>query len=109
MIFEKLVRIPNDRIAVLIGKSGSVKSQIEKLCRVMLEVDGETGEVLVSSTEDDAEKTNPFKAVEIVMAVGRGFSPEVAMTLLKDQNTLHIIDLKEFAGRSKSGIERIKG
>ena len=109
MIFEKLVRIPNDRIAVLIGKSGSVKSQIEKLCRVMLEVDGETGEVLVSSTEDDAEKTNSFKAVEIVMAVGRGFSPEVAMTLLKDQNTLHIIDLKEFAGRSKSGIERIKG
>ena len=109
MIFEKLVRIPNDRIAVLIGKSGSVKSQIEKLCRVMLEVDGETGEVLVSSTEDDAEKTNPFKAVEIVMAVGRGFSPEVAMTLLKDQNTLYIIDLKEFAGRSKSGIERIKG
>ena len=109
MIFEKLVRIPNDRIAVLIGKSGSVKSQIEKSCRVMLEVDGETGEVLVSSTEDDAEKTNPFKAVEIVMAVGRGFSPEVAMTLLKDQNTLHIIDLKEFAGRSKSGIERIKG
>ena len=109
MIFEKLVRIPNDRIAVLIGKSGSVKSQIEKSCRVMLEVDGETGEVLVSSTEDDAEKTNSFKAVEIVMAVGRGFSPEVAMTLLKDQNTLHIIDLKEFAGRSKSGIERIKG
>ena len=108
MIFEKLVRIPNDRIAVLIGKSGSVKSQIEKSCRVMLEVDGDTGEVLVSSTED-AEKTNPFKAVEIVMAVGRGFSPEVAMTLLKDQNTLHIIDLKEFAGRSKSGIERIKG
>lgn len=109
MIFEKLVRIPNDRIAVLIGKSGSVKSKIEQSCRVMLEVDGETGEVLVSSTEDDAEKTNPFKAVEIVMAVGRGFSPDVAMTLLKDQNTLHIIDLKEFAGRSKSGIERIKG
>lgn len=108
MIFEKLVRIPNDRIAVLIGKSGSVKSQIEKLCHVMLEVDGQTGEILVSSTED-AETTNPFKAVEIVMAIGRGFSPEVAMTLLKGQNTLHIIDLKEFAGKSKSSIERIKG
>lgn len=108
MIFEKILRIPNDRIAILIGKSGSVKSKIEESCRVMLDVDGATGEILVRST-GDAEKTNPFKAVEIVMAIGRGFSPEVAMTLLKNQNTLHVIDLKEFAGRSKSGIERIKG
>ena len=29
MSFEKLIRIPNDRIAVLIGKSGNVKSKIE--------------------------------------------------------------------------------
>ena len=34
MSFEKLIRIPNDRIAVLIGKSGNVKSKIEKLCHV---------------------------------------------------------------------------
>ena len=29
MSFEKLIRIPNDRIAVLIGKSGNIKSKIE--------------------------------------------------------------------------------
>ena len=34
MIFEKLIRIPNDRIAVLIGKSGSIKSKIEQICYV---------------------------------------------------------------------------
>jgi len=34
MSFEKLIRIPNDRIAVLIGKSGTVKSKIEQLCFV---------------------------------------------------------------------------
>ncbi len=29
MSFEKLIRIPNDRIGALIGKSGNVKSAIE--------------------------------------------------------------------------------
>ena len=38
----------------------------------------------------------PFKAMEIVTAIGRGFSPENAMTLLEGENTLHVIDLREF-------------
>ncbi len=31
------------------------------------------------------------------------------MKLLEGDNTLHIIDLREFAGKSNSAIERIKG
>ncbi|QUC64930.1 RNA-binding protein [Nitrosopumilus sp. K4] len=107
MSFEKLLRIPNDRIAVLIGKSGNVKSKIEQLCSVTLDIDGDTGEVLIKST-GDIEKMQPFKAMEIVTAIGRGFSPENAMTLLKGENALHVIDLREF-GKSNSNIERIKG
>ena len=30
MSFEKLIRIPEDRIGVLIGKSGKIKSKIEE-------------------------------------------------------------------------------
>ena len=41
MSFEKLIRIPNDRIGSLIGKSGNVKSSIEKSCYVTLDVDGD--------------------------------------------------------------------
>ena len=108
MSFEKLIRIPNDRIAVLIGKSGTVKSKIEQLCYVSLDIDGETGEVLIKS-EGNLERIQPFKAMEIVTAIGRGFSPENAMTLLKGENTLHVIDLREFAGKSSSNVERIKG
>jgi len=108
MSFEKLIRVPNDRIAVLIGKSGSVKSKIEELCFVSLDIDGETGEVLIKSI-GDVEKMQPFKAMEIVTAIGRGFSPENAMTLLKGENSLHVIDLREFAGKSTANIERIKG
>ena len=108
MSFEKLIRIPNDRIAVLIGKSGTVKSKIEQLCYVSLDIDGETGEVLIKS-EGNVEKIQPFKAMEIITAIGRGFSPENAMTLLKGENTLHVMDLREFAGKSSSNVERIKG
>ncbi|MDH3279153.1 MAG: KH domain-containing protein [Nitrosopumilus sp.] len=108
MSFEKLIRIPNDRIAVLIGKSGNVKSKIETTCYVSLDIDGETGEVFIKS-QSDVEKIQPFKAMEIVTAIGRGFSPENAMTLLQGENALHIIDLREFAGKSNANVERIKG
>ena len=108
MSFEKLIRIPNERIAVLIGKSGNVKSEIERSCGVLLDIDGSTGDVLIKS-EGNIENIQPFKAMEIVTAIARGFSPENAMTLLKGENTLHVIDLREFAGKSSANVERIKG
>lgn len=108
MSFEKSVLIPLDRIGALIGKSGKVKSKIEKICSVKIMVDSETGEIMVSGV-GNIEEMLPFKAVEIVMAIGRGFSPEKAMRLLQGENALHVIDLREFAGKSSSNIERIKG
>ena len=103
-----MIRIPIERIAVLIGKNGITKSKIEEACSVTLDIDSQTGETLISGN-GEIEKIQPFKAVEIVSAIGRGFSPENAMTLLKGENTLHVIDLREFAGKSPSQVERIKG
>tara|TARA_B100000029_G_scaffold274438_1_gene269255 strand:+ start:451 stop:1020 length:570 start_codon:yes stop_codon:yes gene_type:complete len=108
MSFEKLIRIPNDRIGVLIGKSGKTKKTIEEKCSVQLDIDSDGGEVLVKS-EKVSEKFQPFKAMEIVTAIGRGFSPENSLRLLKGENSLHVIDLREFAGKSTDQIERIKG
>lgn len=107
MSFERLVRIPTERVGVLIGRSGAVKSQIESACSVRLAVDGRTGEVTVLAA-GDIGRMQPFKAVEIVMSIGRGFSPQNAMRLLKGENTLHVMDLREF-GRSRGQLERIKG
>jgi ribosomal RNA assembly protein len=108
MSFEKLIRIPTDRIGVLIGKSGTIKTQIENACSVKLEIDSESGETLIKGA-GKVEDIQPFKAVEIVIAIGRGFSPRNAMKLLEGENTLHVIDLKEFAGKSPNQVERIKG
>lgn len=108
MSFEKLIRIPEDRIGVLIGKSGQTKSKIEQTCYVKLEINSDTGEILISGL-GKIDDIQPFKAMEIVMAIGRGFSPETAMRLLKDENALHVIDLREFVGKSSAQVERIKG
>lgn len=108
MSFEKIVRIPNDRIGVIIGKSGAVKNMIEKACSVTIDIDGESGEALIR-TSGNVENIQPFKAIEIVTAIARGFSPENAMTLLKGENALHVIDLREFTSKSSNQLERIKG
>jgi len=108
MSFEKIIRNPSDRIGALIGKSGATKSKIENTCSVILEIDSDSGEILISGN-GSVEDIQPFKAVEIVTAIGRGFSPENAMKLLKGENTLHVIDLREFVGKSPSQVERIKG
>jgi ribosomal RNA assembly protein len=107
MIYEKTILIPLDRVGVLIGKSGSVKAKIEQICSVILVIDGQTGEIIVRGN-GDIQNMIPFKAEEIVMAIGRGFSADKAMRLLEGENSLHVIDLRKFVGKSSSQIERIK-
>ena len=70
MIFEKTIMIPLERVGVLIGKSGKIKVKIEKICSVSLLVDGKTGEIIIRGM-GDVESMIPFKAEEIVMAIGR--------------------------------------
>jgi len=108
MSFEKIIRIPKDRIGALIGKSGSAKLKIENACSVRLEINSENGEIQILSNIVD-EKFQPFKSMEIITAIGRGFPPEKAMRLLKGENTLHVIDLREFGGKSTDQIDRIRG
>lgn len=109
MIFEKMVRIPRDRVGALIGRRGSTKASVESKCGVTLEIDGTTGEVMVRSDGDAAdEMVRPIKAVEVITAIGRGFAPDTAMKLLGGETVLHVISLVEFAGKSRSNLERIK-
>ena len=108
MSFEKLIRIPEDRIGVLIGKSGNTKSEIEKKCLVSLKIDSDSGEIYIRGSGDIAD-IQPFKAMEIITAIGRGFSPEKAMLLLVGDNILHVMNLQEFVGKSTDQMERIKG
>lgn len=118
MMFEKTVRIPAARVAVLIGRRGRTKAAIEKGCSVSLDVDSSDGTVMVRSEGAGdggagdggaGSSFRPLKAAEIVAAIGRGFAPDRAMSLLDEGRSLHVMDLREFAGRSPSQIGRVKG
>lgn len=108
MSFERVVRIPAERVAVLIGKRGETKKDVERLCGVEVHIDGRSGEIVVKAAAE-REDSDPFKAVSVVEAVGRGFSPQRAMRLLETDVTLELIDLREYTGKSEKALKRIRG
>jgi ribosomal RNA assembly protein len=96
-------------VGVLIGEHGSVKSKIEKTCGVELRVDGETGNVAIYASGEIADPSVLFTVKNIVLAIGRGFSPSRAFKLLDGDMILKTIDLRDYFGKSNSEVQRIKG
>ncbi len=108
--FQHMMKIPNDRIGVLIGKNGKVKREIEEKCKVQIEIDSHSGDAVISSAEEPLTEIVPFKAIEIISAISRGFSPHRAYRLLSDEDLIfQIIDLKYYAGKSSNAMDRTKG
>lgn len=104
------LKIPRERIGVLIGPDGQTKKYIEKTLSVELQIDSGTGGVTINLTEKAEDPSLIFKAKDVVTAIGRGFSPEHAFRLIRDEEAvLDIIDLRSIFGRSESDIRRVKG
>lgn len=109
MSFQHTIKIPKDRIGAIIGKSGKVKQQIEKRCGVEIEIDSESGEATITGKKP-IEQMEAFRAVEVITAISRGFSPERAYRLFENEEMLfQQVDLHDYAGRSPNSLERIKG
>src|ERR671934_936839 len=111
MRFEQVVKIPRDRIGVIIGKNGKVKGEIQEKCNVTIEIDSETGDAIIfSESKEPSIEMEPFKAVEVITAISKGFSPRRAYRLLEgEEDTFQLIDLRDYAGKSSNSMERIKG
>jgi len=108
--YNILVKIPKERIGVLIGTGGNVKEIIEKKLSVDLEIDSQTGDVTITLKKDAKDPSYAFRAKDTVTAIGRGFSPENALRLADNEDdVLEVIDLREIFGRSQSDMNRIKG
>lgn len=87
-----------------------MKQSIEKDFGVDLNIDSETGDVTISLKSEAQDPSMMFRAKEVVAAIGRGFSPDRAFRLLRDEDAaLEVIDLRELFGRSLSELQRIKG
>jgi ribosomal RNA assembly protein len=102
------IKIPKERVPVLIGKKGSVKRDIEEKTGVHLYIDSKEGEISIDESEAE-DAMGGIKAFNIVRAIGRGFSPERAMRLLEDDVYLEVIDIREFSGKKKNSVRRVRG
>ncbi len=107
MTFEQAVRVPVDRVGAVIGRDGTTKRSLEAEMGIKLGVDSREGLVTISS--DSPEKGDPFAAVRVIEAIGRGFSPQRAKRLMEEGTAFEVIDLRDFAGSSTKSLERIKG
>jgi ribosomal RNA assembly protein len=104
------LRIPKDRVGALIGPEGKTKKTIEETLSVELQIDSEAGGVTLMLGEKAEDPSALFRAKDVVTAIGRGFSPEHALRLIRDEEAiLDVIDLRSIFGRSESDIRRVKG
>ena len=91
------VNIPEERKAVLIGKDGSTKGELEARTGTRIGI----REGIIIEGDDPIMV---MKATEAVKAIGRGFSPEKALLLLNDDYELRIITLQ---GESEKAMKRL--
>ncbi|MFH1784826.1 MAG: KH domain-containing protein [Candidatus Micrarchaeota archaeon] len=99
---DEIIKIPHERIRIFLGKDGSIKKRLEKKCKVKFTIDSE-GDVQILG-----DPTDIFFARDIVKAIGRGFTPEEALHLLKHDYGLYLVQLKDYAHTEKA-IIRLKG
>jgi len=103
-MFKYEIKIPKDRVAVLIGKKGAVKKRIQKVMGIHLIVDSREGDVLVEGEDSFAA----YSTSMIIRAIGRGFNPDIALMLANESYGLEVIDITEFTGKSKKKMIRLK-
>jgi len=100
--FEQILKIPQERIAVLIGTKGESKKSIEEKTNTQLTISKE-GEVRIKGGSFETWITK-----QIIKAIGRGFSPKKALLLLNNDYQFVLIELKDWA-KTENSMKRLKG
>ncbi len=101
--------IPKDRVGVLVGPKGSVKATIEDKLSVDLTIDSDSGSVNIGLKPDSPDPSSALRAKDMVLAIGRGFSPPRAFSLFNEDYTFDIVDLHDYFGKNESEIRRVDG
>jgi len=99
------LKIPQERVAILIGKKGEVKKSIESDTKTQIKVDSLEGDIFIHGKD----ALGLYTAREVIRAIGRGFNPEITKLLLKQDYVFEMINLTEYTGKSKNTLLRLKG
>ena len=103
----KYIKVPMERVAVLIGHNGETKNELEERSGLKIDIDSKLGEVTI----DDHEVEDPLMVIKIenmIKAVGRGFSPQNTVRLFDDDADFFIFDLHDYVGKKPAHIRRLK-
>ncbi len=105
---EERAFLEKDRIPVFIGVSGSKKRIIEKTFNCNIDVNSETGEVLIKGEDS----VSLFLVNNVISAINYGHNPDHAIMLEDETFVLDVIDVKNYVKdhtRLKSIMGRIIG
>lgn len=98
------LKIPKDRVAVLIGKKGEIKKELEDISKANIEIDSKEGEVVLTGKDSIVL----YSLKEVIRAISRGFNPEIAKLLFRQDYCLEIVNLNDF-NEHKTHQLRLKG
>jgi len=102
---KEYVKIPLERIAVIIGPNGEVKEFIEEKSTTSLNINSQTGDVEI----DIKDPIKGLRTKEVVNAIASGFSPEKVFRLFDDDLLMfETINLSNIA-KTEKDLQRIKG
>ncbi len=107
MVNMKYLKIPMERIGVLIGSNGETKKDLEEKSGIKINIDSKNGEVTFDE-DNSADPLMILKVENIINAISRGFSPEKAFLLFSDEADFFVFDLRDYAGKSDNHIRRLK-
>ncbi len=108
MLYHETVKVPVDRVGVIVGRNGKVRKRVEKLTNVKIDVNPE-GIVTITAPQNTEDPVLAWKARDIIRAMARGFSPKNALSLIDDDMQLIIVSLREVVGSSPNQMKRVAG
>lgn len=101
---EETIKIPKERVAVIIGEKGSTKRDIQRKTKTKLSINSKEGDIKI----EGEESLNVFLTVQVIKAIGRGFNPDIALNLIRENYNLEILNIKDYVRSTKNDQERIK-
>ena len=103
----KYLKIPIDRVGVLIGHNGETKKDLENRFKIKLDIDSKSGEITI----DEHEIEDPLVVIKIeniVKAISKGFSPQNAIKLMDDNADFFTFDIHDYVGKKDAHLRRLK-
>ncbi len=102
---KEYIKVPLERIAVIVGPDGEAKQFIEEKSATSINIDSRTGDVEI----DIKDSIKGLRTKDVINAIASGFSPEKVFRLFDDDLLVfETINLSNIA-KTEKDLQRIKG